>query len=100
MIWLGLLKYCYNDAAERIRQGIFELVANHGFREYYDPFTGRGLGGKPCHTVAWVSFIIPSVLHHTTQYLYTFLWYDLLKGIKMIRRMVSFSYILSFNFGY
>jgi len=46
MIWLGLLKYYYNDAAERIRQGIFELTANHGFREYYDPFTGRGLGGK------------------------------------------------------
>lgn len=30
MIWLGLLKYGYNDAAERIRQGIFELAANHG----------------------------------------------------------------------
>jgi hypothetical protein len=43
---LGLLEYCYNDAAERIRQGVFELAANHGFREYYDPFTGRGLGGK------------------------------------------------------
>jgi hypothetical protein len=43
---LGLLKYGYNDAAERIRRGIFELAASHGFREYYDPFTGRGLGGK------------------------------------------------------
>ena len=41
MIWLGLLKYYYNDAA-----GIFELTANHEFREYYDPFTGRGLVGN------------------------------------------------------
>jgi hypothetical protein len=39
MVWLGLLKYGYNDDAERIRQAIFELIANHGFREYYDPFT-------------------------------------------------------------
>ena len=45
MIWLGLLKYGYRDIAEQIRQGIIELAANHGFREYYDPFTGEGLGG-------------------------------------------------------
>ena len=31
---------------ERIKQGILELATNHGFREYYDPFTGEGLGGK------------------------------------------------------
>jgi hypothetical protein len=42
----GLLRYGYNDAAECIRQGIFELAANHGFREYYGPFAGTGLGGK------------------------------------------------------
>ena len=55
MIWLGLLRYCYNDAAERIRQGIFELAANHGFREYYDPFTGRGLGGK---SFSWTAVLV------------------------------------------
>ena len=53
MIWLGLLKYGYNDAAERIRQGIFELAANHG--EYYDPFTGRGLGGK---SFSWTAALV------------------------------------------
>jgi hypothetical protein len=55
MVWLGLLKYGYNDDAERIRQAIFELVANHGFREYYDPFTGRGLGGK---SFSWTAALV------------------------------------------
>ncbi len=46
MIYLGLLKYGYRERAEQIKQGIFELALNHGFREYYDPFTGQGLGGS------------------------------------------------------
>ena len=49
MIWLGLLKYGYRETAEQIRQGILELVANHGFRKYYDPFTGEGLGENHSH---------------------------------------------------
>jgi glycogen debranching enzyme len=55
LIWLGLLKYGYNDAAESIRRGILELAANHGFREYYDPFTGRGLGGK---SFSWTAALV------------------------------------------
>jgi hypothetical protein len=55
MIWLGLLRYRYYDEAERIKQGIFELAANHGFREYYDPFTGRGLGGK---SFSWTAALV------------------------------------------
>jgi hypothetical protein len=55
LIWLGLLKYGYKDVAERIRQGIFELAANHGFREYYDPFTGMGLGGK---SFSWTAALV------------------------------------------
>jgi hypothetical protein len=46
MIYWGLLNYGYRSRAERIRQGIFELAQNHGFREYYDPFTGQGFGEK------------------------------------------------------
>jgi hypothetical protein len=55
MIRLGLLKYGDNDVAERIRQGIFELAANHGFREYYDPFTGRGLDVK---SFSWTAALV------------------------------------------
>jgi glycogen debranching enzyme len=46
MIWLGMLKYGYIEEAELIRSGVFELTKNHGFREYYDPYKGQGLGGK------------------------------------------------------
>ena len=43
---LGLLRYGYIDMAERIKQGVFKLVTDQGFREYYDPTSGAGLGGK------------------------------------------------------
>jgi hypothetical protein len=42
----GLLRYGYTDRAERIKQGVLRLVAEHGFREYFDPTSGTGLGGK------------------------------------------------------
>jgi hypothetical protein len=42
----GLLRYGYTDRAERIKQGALRLVAEHGFREYFDPTSGAGLGGK------------------------------------------------------
>lgn len=45
-LWIGLLRYGYTDIAERLRQGVFKLVKNQGFREYYDPTNGQGLGGK------------------------------------------------------
>jgi hypothetical protein len=42
----GLLRYGYTDRAERIKQGALRLVAEHGFREYFNPTSGEGLGGK------------------------------------------------------
>ncbi len=62
MIWLGLLKYGYRDIAEQIRQGILELAANHGFREYYDPFTGEGLGGK---SFSWTAALVVDLIKNT-----------------------------------
>jgi glycogen debranching enzyme len=46
MMWLGLLKYGFRQEANLIKQGVLELAQNHGFREYYDPYKGEGLGGK------------------------------------------------------
>jgi len=54
-LWLGLLRYGYNERAERIRQGVFNLVKNQGFREYYDPTTGVGLGGK---NFSWTAALV------------------------------------------
>lgn len=54
-LWLGLLRYGYIERAERIRQGVFKLVQNQGFREYYDPTTGLGLGGK---NFSWTAALV------------------------------------------
>ena len=54
-IRLGLLRYGYNDRAERIRQGVLRLVSEQGFREYYDPITGAGLGGK---NFSWTAALV------------------------------------------
>ena len=45
MIFYGLRIYGFYKRAEEIRQGIFKLIRKSGFREYYSPFTGNGLGG-------------------------------------------------------
>lgn len=59
MIWLGLLKYGYEEEAEAIRSGVFELVKSHGFREYYNPKTGEGLGGKD---FSWTSSLVMDMI--------------------------------------
>jgi len=46
MLWIGLLNYGFKDEAEVIKSAVFELVKNHGFREYFNPTTGEGLGGN------------------------------------------------------
>jgi glycogen debranching enzyme len=54
-LWLGPLRYGYNDRAEQLRQGVFKLVTNQGFREYYDPTTTEGLGGK---NFSWTAALV------------------------------------------
>jgi glycogen debranching enzyme len=54
-LWLGLLRYGYTERAEQIRQGVFKLVKNQGFREYFDPTTGQGLGGK---NFSWTAALV------------------------------------------
>jgi Trehalase len=40
----GLEAYGYQDHAKRLRKTIIELCKNEDFHEYFDPFTGKGLG--------------------------------------------------------
>lgn len=61
MIWLGLLKYGYSQVAEQIKSGILELAANHGFREYYNPLSGEGLGGK---SFSWTAALVIDMMKH------------------------------------
>jgi hypothetical protein len=61
MIWLGLQKYGYNQIADGIKNGILDLVQKEGFREYYDPFTGKGLGGQ---AFSWSAALVIDMLQN------------------------------------
>lgn len=45
-IYKGLLNYDFIDIAKQIKESSLELLQKSGFREYFNPFTGEGLGAK------------------------------------------------------
>jgi mannosylglycerate hydrolase len=55
----GLEAYGYQDHAERLRKAIVELCMKEGFHEYFDPFTGRGLGSN---LFSWSAALLLDVL--------------------------------------
>lgn len=54
LLWLGLRRLGYDEAAERIARGLIGAVEREGLREYYDPRTGKGLGARD---FAWSALI-------------------------------------------
>ena len=46
LVWQGLRRYGFDALARRVEKDTFALVAREGFREYYDPRDGTGLGGR------------------------------------------------------
>ena len=54
LLWLGLRRLGYAEAAARIARGILGAVEREGLREYYDPRTGAGLGA---HDFAWSALV-------------------------------------------
>jgi Mannosylglycerate hydrolase MGH1-like glycoside hydrolase domain len=57
-MWLGLNRLGYTEAAERMTRNLASVVRVEGLREYYDPFTGRGMGATE---FAWSSLIMELV---------------------------------------
>jgi hypothetical protein len=55
LLWLGLLRLGYRQPAEELARRIAGAVLSSGLREYYDPFTGRGMGA---HRFAWSSLAL------------------------------------------
>ncbi|MES0022334.1 MULTISPECIES: trehalase family glycosidase [unclassified Mesorhizobium] len=58
----GLSRYGFRDSAERLRSDTQRLIARSGFREYYNPTSGEGLGGDQFAWTAaawliWAGFI-------------------------------------------
>jgi hypothetical protein len=62
MIYYGLLRYGYKYGAEIIKSGIVNLVKRYGFREYYNPYNGKGLGGR---NFSWTAALAIDLLNHT-----------------------------------
>jgi hypothetical protein len=54
MVWIGLRRLGYEDAAQQLAAGLIGAVEREGLREYYDPRTGKGLGAKD---FAWSALI-------------------------------------------
>ncbi|HTX13596.1 MAG TPA: hypothetical protein VME22_33570 [Solirubrobacteraceae bacterium] len=46
LLWLGLVRLGYTEAAETMGARIRVAVIANGLREYYDPRTGRGMGAR------------------------------------------------------
>jgi hypothetical protein len=54
LLWLGLRRLGYEEAAARVASGIVGAVEREGLREYYDPRTGAGLGARD---FAWSALV-------------------------------------------
>ncbi|MEN0001984.1 MAG: hypothetical protein AAF940_13975, partial [Pseudomonadota bacterium] len=46
MIGIGLDEFGYGERASALRQATRDVIANHGFAEYFDPLTGEPAGGQ------------------------------------------------------
>jgi hypothetical protein len=44
LVWLGLVRLGYAEQADELARRVTGAVASEGLREYYHPYTGRGMG--------------------------------------------------------
>jgi len=58
LLWLGLVRLGYDDAAEEMAARIGGAVQAAGLREYYDPYTGEGMGAPH---FSWSSLVMELV---------------------------------------
>ncbi len=55
LCWRGLRRLGYEQAAAELAGGLAGAIARSGLREYYDPFTGSGMGARE---FAWSTLIL------------------------------------------
>jgi hypothetical protein len=55
LIWLGLVRLGYREHADELARRLAAAVVANRLREYYDPYTGRGMGAVD---FAWSSLIL------------------------------------------
>ncbi len=62
LIAIGLSKAGHGDVAETLRRATAQLIAEHGFAEYFDPYIGTPAGGGTFTWTAaiWLAWASPS----------------------------------------
>jgi hypothetical protein len=55
LLWLGLVRLGYAEPAATLARRVAEAVASAGLREYYHPYTGRGMGAVD---FAWSTLVL------------------------------------------
>jgi hypothetical protein len=55
LLWLGLVRLGYDAEARQMAEALERTVLHEGLREYYDPYTGEGLGA---HEFAWTALVM------------------------------------------
>jgi hypothetical protein len=58
MVWLGLVRLGYDEQAAELVRRLCAPLANEHLREYYDPYTGAGMGAVD---FGWSSLVIDMV---------------------------------------
>ena len=58
LVWLGLIRLGYDDHAAELTARVSGAIANAGLREYYEPYTGRGMGAVE---FAWSSLVMEMI---------------------------------------
>jgi hypothetical protein len=55
LLWIGLVRLGYDDEAAAVADGVLAAVRKSGLREYYDPYTGTGMGAVD---FAWSTLVM------------------------------------------
>jgi hypothetical protein len=55
LLWLGLVRLGYREQAAELAGRLAGAVAKEGLREYYDPYTGKGMGARQ---FSWSSLVM------------------------------------------
>lgn len=55
LVWLGLMRLGYRQQADVLGEGLIRAVATEGLREFYDPYSGQGMGAMD---FAWSALIV------------------------------------------
>jgi hypothetical protein len=58
LLWLGLRRLGYEVEATHMARTLASTIEREGLREYYDPYTGEGLGARD---FAWTSLVLEMI---------------------------------------